>query len=246
MIIYPAIDLKEGRCVRLRQGNIKDYTVYNDNPSDQAVYFENTGCTWLHVVDLDGAFTGKPSNVKAVENIINKVSLCIQLGGGIRTIETIKTWLESGVKRVVLGTAAIENPNLLYQAIDTFPNQIAVAIDARNQKVATNGWVKNTEINAIDLAKSLENKGISAIIYTDINRDGVMQGPNIDSTIALAKSVTTPVIASGGVSSLQDLFSMRDCGIELGGVILGKALYEKTIDLRYAVNVFQQKTNRQC
>ena len=237
MNFYPAIDLKEGQCVRLVRGDLTTAVVYNDDPIAQAKLFQKEGCEWLHLVDLNGAFSGKPVNAEAVEEIINKCNIPIQLGGGIRNLETIEMWLSKGLERVILGTVAVENPSLVKLAASKYPGKIAVGIDARNGRVATDGWVKNTDISAPELAKKFENDGVSAVIYTDIERDGAMMGPNLSATAEMANAVSIPVIASGGVSSLKDLKSLRDCGAKLNGVISGRALYDHKFSIEQALEV---------
>ena len=237
MILYPAIDLKDGNAVRLLRGDMEKSTVFNIDPAAQAMEFVQKGCRWLHLVDLNGAFKGEPVNAVTVEAILAQTKVPAQLGGGIRDMTTIERWLDKGLARVILGTVAVENPNLVREAANKFPNQVAVGIDARNGRVATKGWAEETDVLATDLARSFEDAGVAAIIYTDINRDGAMQGPNIESTADLAKSVSIPVIASGGVSSLQDLIALRDCGANLNGAISGRALYDGAIDLNTALAV---------
>jgi phosphoribosylformimino-5-aminoimidazole carboxamide ribotide isomerase len=237
LILYPAIDLKDGNAVRLLRGDMEKSTVFNIDPAAQAMEFVQKGCRWLHLVDLNGAFKGEPVNAVTVEAILAQTKVPAQLGGGIRDMTTIERWLDKGLARVILGTVAVENPNLVREAANKFPNQVAVGIDARNGRVATKGWAEETDVLATDLARSFEDCGLAAIIYTDINRDGAMQGPNIESTADLAKSVSIPVIASGGVSSLQDLIALRDCGANLNGAISGRALYDGAIDLNTALAV---------
>ena len=237
MILYPAIDLKDGNAVRLLRGDMEKSTVFNIDPAAQAMEFVQKGCKWLHLVDLNGAFKGEPVNAVTVEAILAQTKVPAQLGGGIRDMTTIERWLDKGLARVILGTVAVENPNLVREAANKFPNQVAVGIDARNGRVATKGWAEETDVLATDLARSFEDAGVATIIYTDINRDGAMQGPNIESTADLAKSVSIPVIASGGVSSLQDLIALRDCGANLNGAISGRALYDGAIDLNTALAV---------
>jgi phosphoribosylformimino-5-aminoimidazole carboxamide ribotide isomerase len=227
MILYPAIDLKDGQAVRLVHGDMDQSTVFNDNPAAQAQEFVQAGCEWLHLVDLNGAFAGTPVNAAPVEAILKACPVPAQLGGGIRDMATIETWLDKGIARVILGTVAVENPALVHEAARAFPGQIAVGIDARNGFVATKGWATETDVQVTDLARSFEDAGVAAIIYTDINRDGAMGGPNIDATAALAETVHIPVIASGGVSSLSDLIALRDTG-SIAGAISGRALYAKS------------------
>ena len=239
MILYPAIDLKDGNCVRLYKGEMDQATVFNDNPAAQAKAFEGASCEWLHLVDLNGAFAGAPVNAAAVEAILDTVQVPTQLGGGIRDLATIEMWLSKGLSRVILGTIAVENPDLVRQAAKAFPGHVAVGIDARNGMVATKGWAEETDVEVTDLARQFEDAGISAIIYTDINRDGAMQGPNIEATAALANAVSIPVIASGGVSSLDDLRALKASGAPLDGAISGRALYDGAIDLGEALKVLR-------
>ncbi|KID12408.1 1-(5-phosphoribosyl)-5-[(5-phosphoribosylamino)methylideneamino]imidazole-4-carboxamide isomerase [Ponticoccus alexandrii] len=235
MILYPAIDLKDGKAVRLLRGDMDKATVFNDDPAAQALEFVAQGCEWLHLVDLNGAFAGQPVNAAAVEAILKQTKTPAQLGGGIRDMATIEMWLSKGLSRVILGTVAVENPALVREAAAAFPGKVAVGIDARDGKVATKGWAETTDVDATDLARSFEDAGVAAIIYTDINRDGAMQGPNVQATAALARAVTIPVIASGGVSSLKDLIALRDCGAALNGAISGRALYDGALDLKAAL-----------
>ncbi len=235
MILYPAIDLKDGRAVRLVHGEMARETVFNEDPAAQAMEFVEAGCEWLHLVDLNGAFAGEPVNSAPVEAILNQGKVPAQLGGGIRDMATIERWISKGLARVILGTVAVENPALVRDAAREFPGQIAVGIDARHGLVATKGWAEKTDIDATDLAKSFEDAGVAAIIYTDILRDGAMKGPNVVATAALAKAVSIPVIASGGVSSLTDLKALKSCGAPLNGVISGRALYDGAIDLKQAL-----------
>jgi len=236
MILYPAIDLKDGQAVRLLRGEMEQATVFNDDPAAQARAFVEAGCDWLHLVDLNGAFAGEPVNAAAVEAIL---AACpgtpAQLGGGIRDMATIEAWISKGLARVILGTVAVENPDLVREAAKAFPGKVAVGIDARGGMVATKGWAEETNVDATDLARSFEDAGVAAIIYTDINRDGAMQGPNVEATAALARAVSIPVIASGGVSSIADLIALRDCGASLNGAISGRALYDGAIDLKEAL-----------
>ncbi len=235
MILYPAIDLKDGNAVRLLRGEMDKATVFNEDPAAQARAFVEAGCAWLHLVDLNGAFAGEPVNAAPVEAILKACDVPAQLGGGIRDMATIETWIEKGLARVILGTVAVENPDLVREAAKAFPGKVAVGIDARNGMVATKGWAEETDVQVTDLARSFEDAGVAAIIYTDINRDGAMQGPNVDATAALAQAVSIPVIASGGVSSLEDLIALRDCGVALNGAISGRALYDGAIDLKEAI-----------
>ncbi len=234
MILYPAIDLKDGQCVRLLRGAMDAATVFGTDPAAQARAFQSAGCGWLHLVDLNGAFAGVPVNAAAVQAILAAVTVPCQLGGGIRDMATIEMWLSRGVARVILGTVAVENPRLVREAAGRFPGQIAVGIDARGGFVATKGWATETDVQATDLARSFQDVGVAALIYTDIDRDGAMQGPNVAATEALARAVTIPVIASGGVSSLADLIALRDTGV-IAGAISGRALYEGALDLGQAL-----------
>ncbi|UWP97652.1 1-(5-phosphoribosyl)-5-[(5-phosphoribosylamino)methylideneamino]imidazole-4-carboxamide isomerase [Aliiroseovarius crassostreae] len=239
MILYPAIDLKDGQCVRLLRGEMEAATVFNDDPAAQAKAFADAGCDWIHLVDLNGAFAGEPVNASAVESILATINVPAQLGGGIRDMATISTWIEKGLSRVILGTVAVENPDLVREAAREFPGKVAVGIDARNGRVATKGWAEETDVMVTDLAKSFEDAGVAAIIYTDINRDGAMQGPNVEATADLARAVSIPVIASGGVSSLDDLRALKNCGAPLNGAISGRALYDGAIDLKEALGVLR-------
>ncbi|MEA3363651.1 MAG: 1-(5-phosphoribosyl)-5-[(5-phosphoribosylamino)methylideneamino]imidazole-4-carboxamide isomerase [Thermodesulfobacteriota bacterium] len=236
MIILPAIDLKEGRCVRLEQGLMDKDTVYNDDPAAQAKIWQEQGGEFLHIVDLDGAFAGVPKNKSAIKSIVEAIDIPSELGGGIRDLETIEAYLDLGIARVILGTVAKENPELVREACRQFPGQIVVGIDAKNGLVAVRGWADVTEKKATEMAKEMENFGVEAIIYTDIARDGMMQGPNIEATKALAEAISIPVIASGGLSTLDDirkLVEIETSGVT--GVITGKAIYSGAIDLREAV-----------
>lgn len=239
MILYPAIDLKDGRAVRLVHGDMEQETVFNDNPAAQAMGFVNAGCEWLHLVDLNGAFVGEPVNAAPVEEILKQTKTPAQLGGGIRDMATIERWIDKGLARVILGTVAVENPDLVREAAKEFPGKVAVGIDARNGKVATKGWAEETDVMVTDLAKSFEDAGVCAIIYTDILRDGAMKGVNVEATADLARAVSIPVIASGGVSSLEDLRALKACGADLNGAISGRALYDGAIDLKAALNVLK-------
>lgn len=235
MILYPAIDLKDGAAVRLLRGDMNATTVFNEDPAAQARSFVDAGCRWLHLVDLNGAFAGKPVNAEPIEAILKQCNVPAQLGGGIRDMATIENWIEKGLSRVILGTVAVENPALVRQAALAFPDKIAVGIDARNGMVATKGWAVETDTEVTELAKSFEQDGVAAIIYTDINRDGAMKGPNIEATAALADAISIPVIASGGVSSLADLLALKSCGAALDGAISGRALYDGALDLGAAL-----------
>ena len=234
MILYPAIDLKDGNCVRLYKGEMEQATVFNDNPAAQALAFVEAGCEWLHLVDLNGAFAGEPVNGAAVDAILEQTKVPAQLGGGIRDMATIERWLNKGLARVILGTVAVEDPTLVRDAARAFPGQVAIGLDARNGMVATRGWAEETDINVTDLARQFEDAGVAALIYTDINRDGAMQGPNVEATAALARAVSIPVIASGGVSSLDDLKALKETNV-ISGAISGRALYDGAIDLKDAM-----------
>ncbi len=238
MILFPAIDLKDGVCVRLLRGDMNAATTFNDDPAAQARKFEQQGFSWLHLVDLNGAFAGKPVNGESVSAILSAVKIPVQLGGGIRDMATIEDWLVRGVRRVILGTVAVRDPDLVRAACRAFPGRVAVGIDARAGKVAVAGWAEETEISAHDLARRFEDAGVAAIIYTDIDRDGALQGVNVPATVALAEAVKIPVIASGGVSSLADLEALKATrcpGIE--GVISGRALYDGRLDPASALKV---------
>ncbi|MCL4678597.1 MAG: 1-(5-phosphoribosyl)-5-[(5-phosphoribosylamino)methylideneamino]imidazole-4-carboxamide isomerase [Alphaproteobacteria bacterium] len=238
MIIYPAIDLKGGRCVRLYKGDMNQDTVYNESPAQQAHEWARAGFSWIHVVDLDGAVQGAPVNEQAVRAIVDAVDIPVQLGGGIRTLAQIGDWLEQGVSRVILGTVAVRNPALVAEACTLFPGQIVIGLDARAGNVAVEGWVEDSTIKATDLAKKFEDIGVCGIIYTDIDRDGTGEGLNMDSTLALARATALPVIASGGVGSLEDLKNVYEAGKQgISGVIVGKALYEKKFTAREALAV---------
>lgn len=239
MILYPAIDLKDGQAVRLVHGDMDQVTVFNDHPAEQARTFVDAGCKWLHLVDLNGAFAGSPVNAAPVEEILKSCDVPAQLGGGIRDMATIETWLDKGLARVILGTVAVENPELVSTAARAFAGQVAVGIDAREGKVATKGWAEHTNVEATDLARSFEDAGVAAIIYTDINRDGAMGGPNIAATASLARAVSIPVIASGGVSSLADLIAIKATGV-ISGAISGRALYDGAIDLKQALDALEK------
>ena len=234
MILYPAIDLKDGQCVRLLRGAMDEATVFSDDPAAQARAFQDAGCTWLHLVDLNGAFAGQPVNGAAVEAILAATDIPAQLGGGIRDMATIEGWLDKGIARVILGTVAVEDPDLVRAAARAFPGRGAVGLDARNGRVATRGWAEETEMLVTDIAARFEDAGIAAIIYTDIDRDGAMGGPNIGATAALARAVGVPVIASGGVSALADLLALKDTGV-IAGAISGRALYDGKLDLKAAL-----------
>ena len=231
MILYPAIDLKDGVCVRLRRGIMEEATVYNDDPVAQAVHFKALGFSWLHIVDLNGAFAGRPVNADAVSAILGATDLPLQLGGGIRDLQTIQRWMDRGVARVVLGTVALRDPDLVRTAAREFPGRVAVGIDAKGGKVAVEGWAEVSEMTAIDLAKTFEDDGVAAIIHTDIDRDGVLEGVNVAATLAVAAAVAIPVIASGGVATVDDVVALKaNEGRGIAGAIIGRALYEGTLE----------------
>ncbi len=231
MILFPAIDLRGGECVRLLRGDMSTATTYNPDPAAQAHAFQAAGFQWIHVVDLDGAFAGRSVNGTAVDAIVAAVTVPVQLGGGIRDLASIESWLARGVTRVVLGTAAVKTPALVRDACAAFPGQVAIGIDARGDRVAVEGWTVDSEVPAVDLARRFEDAGAAAIIYTDIDRDGALRGPNVAATAALARAVTVPVIASGGVSSLADLAALKAVQADgVAGVISGRALYDGRID----------------
>jgi phosphoribosylformimino-5-aminoimidazole carboxamide ribotide isomerase len=242
LILFPAIDLKDGQCVRLIKGDMQQATVFNADPADQARQFVHAGAEWLHLVDLNGAFAGKPVNAAAVEAILKSVKIPVQLGGGIRDLARIEDWLGRGIARVILGTVALKNPALVKEACRKFPGKIAVGIDAKGGKVAVEGWAETSDVAALDLARKFEDAGVAVIIFTDIDRDGLLQGVNVESTAALARSISVPVIASGGVSSLIDLETLlkvapstRSYGGGIIGVISGRALYDGRLDLAQAL-----------
>jgi phosphoribosylformimino-5-aminoimidazole carboxamide ribotide isomerase len=240
MKLYPAIDLKDGQCVRLFKGDMKAATIYHEDPAAQARRFEAAGFEYLHVVDLNGAVSGSPINRAVVEKVLKAVNMPVQLGGGIRDRATVDSWLEAGISRVILGTAAVKNPALVKEVARAYPGRVAVGIDARGGMVAVEGWVKASTMKAVDLAKLFEDAGVAAIIYTDIARDGTLEGPNLAETVALAKAISIPVILSGGIGSMADLAAVKveeASGIE--GIIIGRALYENTIQPYDALALMQ-------
>lgn len=248
MILFPAIDLKGGQCVRLVKGDMAQATVFNTDPADQARQFAVAGAEWLHLVDLDGAFAGQPVNEPAVESILSATALPVQLGGGIRDMARIESWLKKGVARVILGTVALKNPDLVRAACRTFPGKIAVGIDAKGGKVAVEGWAETSELSALDLARRFEDAGVAAIIYTDIDRDGLLQGVNVTATAELAAELAIPVIASGGVSALDDIEKLLDVlpqsrvrGGGIVGVISGRAIYDGRLDLKEALQLLRER-----
>ncbi len=242
MILFPAIDLKDGQCVRLVKGDMRQATVFNSDPADQARRFAHAGAEWLHLVDLNGAFAGKPINAAAVAAILKAVNIPVQLGGGIRDLAGIEDWLGRGIARVILGTAALKNPALVKEACRAFPGKIVVGIDAKGGQVAVEGWAETSDVTALDLARLFEDAGVAAIVFTDIDRDGLLQGVNVAGTADLARNISIPVIASGGVSSLADFDALlkaapstRARGGGIIGVISGRALYDGTLDLAQAL-----------
>ena len=238
MIFFPAIDIYQGKCVRLEKGDFEKKTIFNEDPVEQAKFFEDKGCNWIHVVDLDGAKNGISSNFNIVEEISLKTNLKIQFGGGVRSIAKIKTLLAVGIERVVIGTKAINDISFLDVACRNFPNKIVIGIDARKGKVLIEGWTKDSDINANDLAINAEKKGVCAIIFTDIDKDGLMSGPNIPSTLEIAQAVNIPVIVSGGVSAIEDVIAVKENeGSGIGGVICGRAVYDKKVDIKEALKI---------
>jgi phosphoribosylformimino-5-aminoimidazole carboxamide ribotide isomerase len=245
MILFPAIDLKEGLAVRLEQGDMARATVFHRDPAAQANAFEAAGFEYLHIVDLDGAFAGKPVNAAAVDRILENVSIPVQLGGGVRDMATVEGWLSKGVTRVIIGTAAVRDPELVKEAARKFPNQVAVGLDARDGKVAVEGWAEASELSALDIAKRFEDAGVAAIIYTDISRDGMLQGLNLDATIALADAISIPVIASGGLASIDDIKAMLEPrASRLEGAIAGRALYDGRLDPAEALTLIWQSRGK--
>ena len=240
MIFFPAIDIYQGKCVRLEIGDFEKKTIFNEDPVDQAKFFEDMGCNWIHVVDLDGAKNGSSSNFNIVEEISLKTNLKIQFGGGVRSIAKIKSLLDAGIERVVIGTKAINDISFLDVVCRDFPNKIVIGIDARKGKVSIEGWTKDSGINANELAINAEKKGVCAIIFTDIDKDGLMSGPNIPSTLEIAKAVNIPVIVSGGVSAIEDVIEVKENeGSGIGGVICGRAVYDKKVDIKEALKILR-------
>lgn len=240
MILFPAIDLKDGNCVRLYKGEMDQATVFNDNPGNQGRQFEDAGCEWLHLVDLNGAFAGRPVNGDAVDNILANVNIPVQLGGGIRDVQTIGNWIEKGVSRVILGTIALRDPSIVIEAAKEFPGKVAVGIDARGGMVAVEGWAETSDMTAVELGKKFEDAGVTSIIYTDIDRDGTMEGLNVKGTIDLANALSIPVIASGGVASIEDLKVLKQAADQaagtIEGAISGRALYDGSLDIKEALS----------
>lgn len=238
MILYPAIDLKDGRCVRLLHGDLSKETVFNTSPADQAQQFQKQGFSWLHVVDLNGAVEGRPVNAAAVADIMNAISIPVQLGGGVRTMEAIEGWIEAGIDRVILGTVAVKDPALVKAAARQWPEQIAVAIDARDGMVATEGWIGASDLGVIELARRFEDAGVAALIVTDIGRDGAMVGVNVDQVGEVADAVSIPVIASGGIASVRDIELLKARpGVPIAGAVLGRSLYEGAVDPAQALKI---------
>lgn len=248
MILFPAIDIKNGRCVRLLRGDMTAATIYNADPPAQAAQFEALGFEWLHVVDLDGACAGTATNRSSIENILASVRIPVQLGGGIRDLASIDAWLQKGVSRIILGTAALREPELVHTACRKFPERIAVAIDARAGRVATEGWARHSEVSAIDLASRFEDTGVAAIIHTDIERDGALTGLNLEATLKLARAVSIPVIASGGMASLADIHRLLSSDFaSISGAISGRALYDGRLDAVAALRLIQMaKAELKC
>ena len=243
MILFPAIDLKNGECVRLVRGDMEQATVFNTDPAAQAQTFERQGFGYLHVVDLDGAFAGEPINAGAVERILTVTGMKVQLGGGVRDLRNLANWLEKGVSRVIIGTAALKDPDFVREAARLFPGQVAVGIDAREGRVAIEGWARQSEVSALDLGRIFEDSGVAAIVYTDIARDGALQGLNIAQTVALAEALSIPVIASGGLASIEDVKRLLqpDCA-KLAGAISGRALYDGRLDAGEALALLKAAT----
>ena len=240
MILFPAIDLKDGKCVRLEQGDMARATVFNLDPAAQATAFAAQGFEYLHVVDLDGAFAGKPVNAQAVERMLKAVSMPVQLGGGIRDLKTVQAWLDKGIARVIIGTAAVRDPALVKEAAKAFPGRVAVGLDARDGKVAVEGWAESSEVTALEIAHRFEDAGVAVIVFTDIARDGLLKGLNLDATIELAENISIPVIASGGLASIEDVKALlTPRANKLGGAIAGRALYDGRLDPASALSLIR-------
>ena len=238
MILFPAIDLKDGLCVRLQQGDMARATVFHRDPAAQARGFESPAIGYLHMVDLDGAFAGKPVNAAAVERILESIGIPVQLGGGVRDMATVEGWLGKGVNRVIIGTAAVRNPALVMDAAKNFPGRVAVGLDARDGRVAVQGWAELSELSALDIARRFEDAGVAAIVYTDVSRDGMLKGLNLDATIALANAISIPVIASGGLASIEDIKALLEPRArKLEGAIAGRALYDGRLDAAEALKL---------
>jgi phosphoribosylformimino-5-aminoimidazole carboxamide ribotide isomerase len=247
VILFPAIDLKNGQCVRLEQGDMARATVFNTDPAEQAHAFEQQGFEYLHVVDLDGAFAGKPVNAAAVEALLKRVKMPVQLGGGIRDLRTVEAWLDRGIRRVIIGTAAVRDPEFVRDAAKKFPGQIVVGLDARDGKVAVQGWAETSEMTALDIARRFEDAGVASIIFTDIARDGLLKGLNLDATIALADSISIPVIASGGLASIDDVKALLEPRArKLEGAISGRALYDGRLDAVAAMALIRASLHRRA
>jgi phosphoribosylformimino-5-aminoimidazole carboxamide ribotide isomerase len=247
VILFPAIDLKGGQCVRLEQGDLARVTVFNADPAAQAQAFERQGFEYLHVVDLDGAFAGKPVNASAVDALLKAIKMPVQLGGGIRDLATVEAWLRRGVRRVIIGTAAVRDPQLVKDAAKKFPGRVAVGLDARDGKVAVQGWAESSEMTALDIARRFEDAGIAAIIFTDIARDGLLRGLNLEATIALANSIAVPVIASGGLASIADVKALLEPRAKkLEGAISGRALYDGRLDAAEAIALIKASRERRA
>jgi phosphoribosylformimino-5-aminoimidazole carboxamide ribotide isomerase len=241
VILFPAIDLKDGLCVRLQQGDMARATIFHRDPAAQARAFEMQGFEYLHIVDLDGAFAGKPVNAGAVDRILETVGLPVQLGGGVRDTATVEAWLDKGVTRVIIGTAAVRDPPFVKQAARDFPDRVAVGLDARDGKVAVEGWAETSELSALEIAKRFEDAGVAAIVYTDIARDGMLQGLNLDATVTLAEAISIPVIASGGLASIDDIKALlKPRASKLAGAIAGRALYDGGLDAAEALNLIRE------
>ena len=247
VILYPAIDLKEGQCVRLLRGDMAQATVFNDDPAAQARAFVAQGFDYLHVVDLDGAFAGKPMNAEAVDRMLGAIDIPVQLGGGIRDLRVVRAWLDKGVARVIIGTAAVNDPDFVKEAARLYPNRVAVGVDARDGRVAVDGWAKTSDLSALELGRRFEDAGVAAIIYTDISRDGALKGLNIEATLALAEAVAIPVIASGGLASIDDVARLiePDCA-RLAGAIAGRALYDGRLDPAEALKLIRNARGRRA
>ncbi|MGE3147571.1 MAG: 1-(5-phosphoribosyl)-5-[(5-phosphoribosylamino)methylideneamino]imidazole-4-carboxamide isomerase [Pseudorhodoplanes sp.] len=240
MILFPAIDLKDGLCVRLEQGDMARATVFHRDPAEQALAFERAGFEYLHIVDLDGAFAGKPVNAAAVERILDAVNIPVQLGGGIRNMATVEGWLGKGVTRVIIGTAAVRDPAFVREAAALDPARVAVGLDARDGQVAVQGWAETSELSALDIARRFEDAGVAAIIYTDIARDGMLKGLNLDATLALADAIDIPVIASGGLASIEDIRALLEPRArKIEGAIAGRALYDGRLDAKDALSLIR-------
>ena len=245
MILFPAIDLKNGEAVRLEQGDMARATVFNRDPAAQAKAFEAQGFEYLHIVDLDGAFAGKPMNAAAVERMIAAVKIPVQLGGGIRDRDTIEAWLAKGIARVIIGTAAVRNPALVKDAARAYPGRVAVGLDARDGRVAVEGWAETSEVTAVEVAKRFEAAGVAAIVHTDVTRDGMLKGPNLDATVALAEAISVPVIASGGFASIDDIRALlTPRAKKLAGAIIGRALYDGKLDATLALKLIRDTPDK--